>query len=149
VKNRPGPDDDCLLDPSLPKCKAPCDENNVCNCPEGFIMNEDDNCYPDKPCPKGFERHAEDETGTCYPIKEPPCQAGSSQADINDKCPPSKSLSLDISIAKNPIVRGNVQTITFYVSDDEHPPKNIGGAVIEGAVKYASGHPEPISGDRW
>jgi hypothetical protein len=38
-------------------------------------MNEDDNCFPDKPCPKGFELHAEDETGTCYPIEKPPCPA--------------------------------------------------------------------------
>lgn len=52
MKNGPGPDDDCLLNSNLSKCKAPCDENNVCNCPEGFIMNEDDNCYPDKSCPK-------------------------------------------------------------------------------------------------
>jgi hypothetical protein len=38
-------------------------------------MNEDDNCFPDKPCPKGFERHNEDETGKCFPIKNP-CQPG-------------------------------------------------------------------------
>ena len=57
------PDDDCLYDPSLPKC-APIDGE----CPEGFNMNEDGQCYPDKPCPTGFERRNEDETGTCYPI---------------------------------------------------------------------------------
>ena len=68
VKNGPGPDDDCALDPSLSKCKATCDENNFCKCPEGFSMNEDDNCFPDKPCPKGYERHANDETGKCFPI---------------------------------------------------------------------------------
>jgi hypothetical protein len=58
----------------------------------------------------------------------------------------SKALSLSISIAKNPIVRGNIQTITFHVSDDEHPPKNIGGASIKGAIKYVTDHSEPISG---
>ena len=57
------PDDDCLYDPSLPKC-APIDGE----CPEGFNMNEDGQCFPDKPCPTGFERRDEDETGRCYPI---------------------------------------------------------------------------------
>jgi hypothetical protein len=41
VKNGPGPDEDCLFKPSLPKCKATCDENNICKCPEGFSNNED------------------------------------------------------------------------------------------------------------
>ena len=36
------PDGDCLFDPSLPKC-AP-DENG--NCPEGFYMNGDEQCFP-------------------------------------------------------------------------------------------------------
>jgi hypothetical protein len=71
VKN--GPDDECALNPSLPKCKATCDENNFCQCPKGFSMNEDDHCFPDKQCPKGFERHKDDETGKCFPIK---CQLG-------------------------------------------------------------------------
>jgi hypothetical protein len=31
-------------------------------------MNEDDNCVPDKPCPKGFEEHKDDETGRCFLI---------------------------------------------------------------------------------
>ena len=75
VKNGPGPDDECLLNPDLKKCKATCDENNFCQCPSGFIMNEDDHCRPDKPCPKGFEEHADDETGKCFPIKNP-CQPG-------------------------------------------------------------------------
>jgi hypothetical protein len=68
VKNGPGPDDDCLLNPELSKCKATCDENNFCQCPEGFSMKEDDHCFPDKPCPKGYERHNDDETGKCFPI---------------------------------------------------------------------------------
>jgi len=33
-------------------------------------MNEDDHCRPDKPCPKGFEQHDNDETGTCFPTKD-------------------------------------------------------------------------------
>ena len=61
------PDDDCLFDPSLPKC-APIDGK----CPDGFLMNENEQCFPDKPCPTGFEKRDEDETGKCYPIGPTP-----------------------------------------------------------------------------
>jgi hypothetical protein len=37
-------------------------------CPDDFNMNEDGQCYLDKPCPTGFERRDEDKTGRCYPI---------------------------------------------------------------------------------
>ena len=57
------PDDDCIYNPSLPKC-APIDGK----CPEGFAMNEAGQCYPRKPCPPGFERRDNDETGACLPI---------------------------------------------------------------------------------
>jgi hypothetical protein len=57
------PDYDCLFDPSLPKC-SPIDGK----CPAGFLMNEDEQCFPDKPCPAGFTKHDEDETGACYPV---------------------------------------------------------------------------------
>ena len=33
-------------------------------------MNEDGNCYPDKPCPKGHERRDNDETGACLSVSE-------------------------------------------------------------------------------
>src|SRR5215203_52514 len=65
VGNRGLPDDDCLFDPSLPRC-APVDGE----CPDGFAMNEDGQCYLDKPCPKGYERRDNDETGTCYSVSE-------------------------------------------------------------------------------
>jgi predicted transcriptional regulator len=65
IINREPPDDDCLFDPSLPKC-APIDGE----CPDGFAMNEDGQCYPNKPCPKGYERRDNDETGTCYSVAE-------------------------------------------------------------------------------
>jgi hypothetical protein len=57
------PDDDCLFDPSLPKC-SPIEGK----CPVGFLMNEDEKCFPDKPCPAGFTKRDEDETGACYPV---------------------------------------------------------------------------------
>jgi hypothetical protein len=40
-------------------------------CPTGFSMNVYEHCFPNIRCPKGFENHDEDETGTCYPILKP------------------------------------------------------------------------------
>lgn len=57
------PNDDCLFDPSLPNCVPIAGK-----CPEGFAMNEDGQCYPRKPCPPGFERRDDDESGACLPI---------------------------------------------------------------------------------
>jgi hypothetical protein len=58
------PDDDCLFNPSLKKCKSINGQ-----CPPGFFLNDDENCVPDKKCPKGFEHYSDDETGTCHPVK--------------------------------------------------------------------------------
>lgn len=68
----PQPDGDCLFDPSLSKC-AP-DENG--SCPEGFHMNEDEQCFPahDR-CPSGYHGHEDDESGKCIPDSVP-CQPG-------------------------------------------------------------------------
>jgi hypothetical protein len=63
IPQRIAPDDDCLFNPALPKC-API----AGKCPPGFLMNEEEQCFPDKPCPPGFSKHDEDETGTCYSI---------------------------------------------------------------------------------
>ena len=57
--------EECLYDPSLPKC-AP--KNGKCL--EGFNMNEDGQCYPDKPCPAGYWRADDDESGACVPRTE-------------------------------------------------------------------------------
>ena len=66
------PDGDCLFDPSLPKC-AP-DENG--NCPDGFGMNGDGQCFPrhDR-CPEGYHSHEDDESGKCIPDNVP-CDPG-------------------------------------------------------------------------
>jgi hypothetical protein len=66
------PDGDCLFDPSLPKCAQ--DENG--NCPEGFNMNEDEQCFPahDR-CPSGYHSHEDDESGKCIP-DDVPCEPG-------------------------------------------------------------------------
>ncbi|CAN5722079.1 hypothetical protein BH23THE1_BH23THE1_08470 [soil metagenome] len=66
------PDGDCLFDPSLPKCTP--DENG--NCPEGFHMNEDEQCFPAHDmCPSGYHSHEDDESGKCIPDSVP-CQPG-------------------------------------------------------------------------
>ena len=75
-------DDDCLYDPSLPKC-API--NGVC--PEGFNMNEDGQCFPDKPCPPGYALADNDESGACLPINSPtPPPAANCHPSYPDNC---------------------------------------------------------------
>jgi hypothetical protein len=66
------PDEDCLFDPSLPKC-TPGPEG----CPEGFYTNEDGQCFPrhDEGCPEGYHSHEEDESGRCIPDSVP-CDEG-------------------------------------------------------------------------
>ena len=67
-----GPDQDCLFNPSLPKCASDNGE-----CPDGFFQNEDENCVPEHPegCPDGYHSHEDDETGQCIP-NTTPCQPG-------------------------------------------------------------------------
>ena len=67
VPNNPGPhpDDSCLFNPEQDKCKP---DPKTGQCPPGFNMNVYEHCFPNKQCPKGFENHDEDETGTCYPV---------------------------------------------------------------------------------
>jgi hypothetical protein len=67
------PDQDCLFDPSLPKCTPPPGED----CPEGFFTNEDGQCFPAHPngCPKGYHSHEDDESGRCIP-NSTPCDPG-------------------------------------------------------------------------
>jgi len=61
------PDDDCLFDPSFPKCVP--GQNGLC--PDGFNMNEDGNCFPNKPCPSGYAKLDYDETGRCWSVVSP------------------------------------------------------------------------------
>jgi hypothetical protein len=49
-----GPDEQCLFDPSLPHCAA----DHEGGCPDGFFMNEDDQCVPSHTrCPEGYHSH--------------------------------------------------------------------------------------------
>jgi hypothetical protein len=53
-------------------------------------------------------------------------------------------LTISITIAKNPITRGSIQTITATVSDAESNEK-IQGAQVNGKVKYVTAHTETFS----
>ncbi len=46
------PDDSCLFHPEQMKCKP---DPITGKCQSGFSMNVNQHCYPDKPCPNGFE----------------------------------------------------------------------------------------------
>lgn len=61
----PHPDYSCLFNPEQDKCKP---DPQTGQCPPGFNKNGYEQCFPNKQCPKGFENHDEDETGTCYPV---------------------------------------------------------------------------------
>ena len=45
-------------------------------------MNEDEQCFPDKPCPPGYAKIDEDETGTCYPSDPTPEEDTDDDIDI-------------------------------------------------------------------
>jgi hypothetical protein len=60
-----GPDNDCLLNPDLPKCASVEGE-----CPDGFFNNDDDQCVPEGGCPDGYHTVDDDETGRCIPESE-------------------------------------------------------------------------------
>jgi hypothetical protein len=98
------PDDDCLYDPSLPKC-APINGK----CPEGFNMNEAGQCYPDKPCPPGYARADNDESGACLllpPTTPPP--GGNCHPSYPDNCipppPPNRNCG-------DPLIPNNVKVV--------------------------------------
>ena len=77
-----GPDGDCLYNASLPKC----DPDNDGNCPDGFNLNEDGNCFPDHHetgCPEGTHGVDDDETGQCYKDDEVDCPDGMELVDGN------------------------------------------------------------------
>lgn len=58
------PDKSCDFNPNADKCKPDKDGN----CPPGFSHNDKGNCHPSGPCPSGFFRHTDDESGKCFPI---------------------------------------------------------------------------------
>lgn len=75
-----GPDEQCLFDPSLPHC-APVDGE----CPDGFAMNANDQCFPTGGCPDGYHSIEDDESGTCY-SDEIPCPDGQIKSEDGNWC---------------------------------------------------------------
>ena len=67
----------------------------------------------------------------------PPGDGGGGNGKLRD-------LLISITIAENPIIRGNVQTITVTVSDAESNEK-IQGAKVNGKVQYVTTHTETFS----
>ena len=86
------PYEGCLLDPTLPECTPPPGGK----CPPGTLMNGYGQCYPDKPCPPGYARADNDESGACLPLNTPtptptPTPGGNCDPSYPDKCIPSPS----------------------------------------------------------
>ena len=67
----------------------------------------------------------------------PPGDGGGGNGQLHD-------LTISITIAKNPITRGSIQTITATVSDAESNEK-IQGAQVNGKVKYVTAHTKTFS----
>jgi hypothetical protein len=114
------PDDDCLYDPSLPKC-APIDGE----CPEGFNMNEDGQCFPDKPCPTGFERRDEDETGRCYPDSN----GSPSPPPIGNETTPTTNQTTPTTNQTTPTTNQTTTTLTPLQISTDKKTYNIGEKV--------------------
>jgi hypothetical protein len=91
VTSPPGPDESCLFHSEQEKCGP--DQSG--NCPSGFLLNGKGHCFPDKKCPKGFEKHDNDETGTCHAISPiHPIDCNTSYPTVKP-CVPNGSPDLD------------------------------------------------------
>jgi hypothetical protein len=63
TKVKTTPDFNCHFHPNDDRCAPDSDGN----CPPGFAHNSKGNCHPMGPCPNGFGRHDDDESGKCFP----------------------------------------------------------------------------------
>jgi hypothetical protein len=58
------PDKDCAFNPNgLAKCKP---DPTTGKCSSGFSANDNGNCFPKGPCPTGYARLDNDESGKCF-----------------------------------------------------------------------------------
>jgi len=58
------PDKDCAFNPNgLAKCKP---DPTTGKCPSEFSANDKGNCFPKGPCPTGYTRPDNDESGQCF-----------------------------------------------------------------------------------
>jgi hypothetical protein len=90
------PYEGCLLDPTVPECTPPPGGK----CPPGTLMNGYGQCYPDKPCPPGYARADNDESGACHPVPPTPAPLSDCDPSYSDKCiksPPPRLNCADIS----------------------------------------------------
>jgi hypothetical protein len=90
------PYEGCLLDPTLPECTPPPGGK----CPPGTLMNGYGQCYPDKPCPPGYARADNDESGACLPLNTPtptptPTPGGNCDPSYPEDCIPPPPPDLD------------------------------------------------------
>jgi hypothetical protein len=116
------------FDPKVNECVP-----DVITCPKDQHYDTNQKkCVPDN-CPKN--QHYESKLNKCVP--NPPCKKDERYDAVQNKCVPvcpdgtgllngkcpTKTLSLSISVNKDPIIRGHEQTITVTVSDkDIHIP---------------------------
>ena len=69
----------CLYNPD----NSLCDPDPKGKCPSGWATNEDGRCFPmDKPCPKGYWRADDDETGACVPKTKTLTQAEFDKSEL-------------------------------------------------------------------
>jgi hypothetical protein len=58
------PDKDCAFNPNgLAKCKP---DPTTGKWPSGFSANDKGNCFPKGPCPTGYAKLDNDESGKCF-----------------------------------------------------------------------------------
>jgi hypothetical protein len=128
------PDDDCLFNPSLNKCNP--DQNG--NCPSGFSLNGKEQCIPDKPCPLGFTRHTDDETGTCYPVTKEQQQQRQPQSQ------PQQQPTSSVVVIKQPvIIKTKVETtVKNFITNNIFSPS---GTTTINTGTFATQRQQPAS----
>ena len=84
ITQKTGPDDSCLFFPEQKKCEP---DPKTGKCPPGFNMNGNGHCFPNKPCPSGFQTHDNDESGTCWPKDPKHCPPNSHP--VGNHCEPN------------------------------------------------------------
>jgi len=120
-----GPDGDCLYNASLPKC----DPDSDGECPDGFNLNEDGNCFPDhsdEGCPEGTHGVDDDETGQCYKDDEVDCPSGMELVDGNCRYIPEENNEEPPVVITPPPTEETVEednTLEMASDDEVTPPQ--------------------------
>jgi hypothetical protein len=153
-KRAPKPDGSCKFFPEKTKC-AP--DPVTGKCPDSFFMNGDGHCVPNGKCPKGFENHDNDESGTCWQkhVNPPPsfrCPPGTHRVDqrciIN--CPPGFHpkdgicAKVIIIVHKNTItkhVNSNTDENSMVTTNTQITDELTVGEAIDGCKEISSKNP--------